>query len=196
MKKLLSIFATVLTVNTFACWFTQENFNGNYIAGVNNYQARYSETANLSQAIYTNDLSVAFPLTVWVKVTPLKYSPSGELLNTPAPLVKAVLQYKVLPSGAWKTVKTIENVSWKINWQHPVALFGKNTIDPDVPAGTAILIRFYLSDGTFETGDLSTDISGDEVPAKATQDSGGSYSGGWTAPFVLKVIYNGRKRPQ
>ncbi|MBR2873061.1 MAG: hypothetical protein IKB99_06160 [Lentisphaeria bacterium] len=196
MKKLLSIFAAVLTVNTFACWFTQENFNGNYIAGVNNYQARYSETANLSQAIYTNDLSVAFPLTVWVKVTPLKYSPSGELLNTPAPLVKAVLQYKVLPSGAWKTVKTIENVSWKINWQHPVALFGKNTIDPDVPAGTAILIRFYLSDGTFETGDLSTDISGDEVPAKATQDSGGSYSGGWTAPFVLKVIYNGRRRPQ
>lgn len=196
MKKLLSILAAVLTVNSFACWFTQENFNGNYIAGVNNYQARYSETANLSQAIYTNDLSVAFPLTVWVKVTPLKYSPSGELLNTPAPLVKAVLQYKVLPSGAWKTVKTIENVSWKINWQHPVALFGKNTIDPDVPAGTAILIRFYLSDGTFETGDLSTDISGDEVPAKATQDSGGSYSGGWTAPFVLKVIYNGRKRPQ
>lgn len=196
MKKLLSILAAVLTVNSFACWFTQANFNGNYIAGVNNYQARYSETANLSQAIYTNDLSVAFPLTVWVKVTPLKYSPSGELLNTPAPLVKAVLQYKVLPSGAWKTVKTIENVSWKINWQHPVALFGKNIIDPDVPAGTAILIRFYLSDGTFETGDLSTDISGDEVPTKATQDSGGSYSGGWTAPFVLKVIYNGRKRPQ
>ena len=91
MKKLLSILAAVLTVNSFACWFTQENFNGNYIAGVNNYQSRYTETANLSQAIYTNDLPVAFPLTVWVKVTPLKYSPSGELLNTPAPLVKAVL---------------------------------------------------------------------------------------------------------
>ena len=196
MKKLLYLLTTVLTVNSFACWFTRENFNGNYIAGVNNYQSRYTETANLSQAIYTNNLRVAFPLTVWVKVTPLKYSPSGELLNTPTQLVKAGLQYKILPSGSWKTVKEIENVSWKMDWQHPVALFGKNTIDPDVPAGTAILIRFYLSDGTFETGDLSTDISGDEIPAKATQDSGGSYSGGWTAPFVLKVIYNGRRRPR
>lgn len=196
MKKLLSLLTTLLTISSFACWFTQENFNGNYIAGVNNYQSRYTETANFSQAIYTNDLSVTFPLTVWVKVTPLKYSPSGELLNTPIPLVKAVLQYKVLPSGSWKTVKKIENVSWKMDFSHPVALFGKNSIDLDVPAGTAILIRFYLSDGTFETGDIQTDISGDEVPAKATKDSGASYSGGWTAPFVLKVIYNGRKRPR
>ena len=194
MKKLLILCAAVLTVNTFACWFTQENFNGNYIAGVNNYQSRYTETANLSQAIYTNDLLVAFPLTVWVKLTPLKYSPSGELLNTPIPLVKAVLQYKVLPAGSWKTVKTIKNVSWPLNWQHPVALFGKNSIDPEISAGTAILIRLYLSDGTFETGDLNSDIAASEVPAKATKNSGGSYSGGWTAPFVLRVIYNGRRR--
>lgn len=196
MKKLLSIFAAVLTVNTFACWFTQENFNGNYIAGVNNYQSRYTETAELSQAIYTNDLQVAFPLTVWIKTTPLKYSPAGELLTSPVPLVKAVLQYKILPSGTWKTVNTIRNVSWPLNWQHPVALFGKNSIDPEIPAGTAILIRLYLSDGTFETGDLNSDIAAEEVPAKATKNSGGSYSGGWSAPFVLRVIYNGRRRPR
>ena len=107
MKKLFILFAFLFAVSTFACWFTQENFNGNYIAGVNNYQSRYSETENLSQAVYTNDLQVAFPLTVWIKTTPLKYSPAGELLTSPVPLVKAVLQYKILPSGTWKTVKTI-----------------------------------------------------------------------------------------
>lgn len=58
----------------------------------------------------------------------------------------------------------------------------------------ALLIRLYLSDGTYETGDLETDITS-TVPSVATHASGGEYEGGWTAPFVMRVKVSGNQRP-
>lgn len=187
MKIWLIASLSFLTVACSACWFTAENFNRDYIAGVNNYVAHYDETSDFNDAIYYNGLQVSLPLTVWVKVGPRKNS-LGEYM----PIVKAVLQYKILPSGNWKTVKTIYNYSSPIQQALPCCLFGKNNIDPQIRAGTEILIRVYLTDGIFETGDLNSDIVS-PIPDMATEGSGGEYEGGWTAPFVFRVIYNGKR---
>lgn len=192
LKTLLAAALAAVTLNSFACWFTSDNFNGNYIAGVNNYTAHYTQVDGIANATYYNGQTVDLPLTVFVKVSPRYPDQSGESSGE-KPIVKAVLQYKVLPSGAWITVRTIENVSWKMDWDHPVALFGRNSIS-GLAAGTEILIRLYLSDGTYETGDLGTDITS-TVPATATQASGATYQGGWTAPFVFRVKVSGKVRP-
>lgn len=186
MKKIFVFFCATFLLAASACWFTQENFNRDYIAGVNNYFVHYEETENIGSAIYHNGTLVSFPLTVWVKVGPRKNS-HGQLM----PIVKAVLQYKILPDGSWVTVKTVYNTT-PIDRALPAAIFGKNNIDLRVQPGTEILIRVYLTDGVFETGDLNTDITS-WIPDIATEESGGQYEGGWTAPFVYRVIFNGRR---
>ena len=111
---------------------------------------------------------------------------------------RAVLQYKVLPDGEWVTVKDINNPNWKMNFENPVALFGRNTINiPDLAPNTEVLIRLYLSDGVYETGDLNETMSGDTIPdtARASVSSEVTYSGGWTAPFVMRVKVSGTTRP-
>ena len=185
LKKLCCAALAALSFSLAACWFDEDNFDGNFIAGVNNYQAHHSAgAASLAAAAYANGASVAMPITVWVKVSPR----DGNRI------VRATLQYKILPSGSWTTVRTIDNPSWNMDFSQPVALFGRNCIDiPGVAAGTSILIRLYLSDGTYETGSLSADIS-DTVPDTATAASGGVYAGGWTAPFVFRVTASGVRR--
>ena len=70
------------------------------------------------------------------------------------------------------------------------AIFGKENINPKgLVTNDEIMIRLYLSDGVFQTGDLNTDIS--NVGNEDTSQTG-SYEGGWTAPFVFKVKFNGQ----
>lgn len=188
MKSLFAALLIGIASVASACWFTAENFNRDYIAGVNNYFVHYDETTNIANATYRNGSSVSLPITVWVKVGP-RMNSDGQLMA----IQKAVLQYKILPAGEWVTVRTIYNYSFPIQWALPVALFGNNNIDPQISAGTEILIRVYLTDGVFETGDLNVDITS-SVPDRATKNSGAEYEGGWTAPFVYRVIYNGKRR--
>ena len=195
IKTFLTSFAVMVSVAASACWFTTNNFENNYIAGVNSYQAHYvpnSANGNVENAQYKNGLKVSLPLTVYVKVSPRQGDQAGEIAGD-KPITKAVLQYKVLPNGKWITVRTIENVSWELDWEKPVALFGKNCINPEgLSSGTEIVIRLYLTDGTYETGDMNTDIT--STIENNTNYSNGRYEGGWTAPYVFKVIYNGTRR--
>ncbi len=194
LKTLLSGALSALAIAAHACWFTADNFNGNYIAGVNNYVEHYSPASNIDYAVYYNGGAVDMPLTVYVKVGKRFADQEGETSGSKS-IKKAVLQYKILPNGKWTTVKTLENLSWEMDFQYPVALFGKNNINlKGLPAGTELLIRLYLSDGTYETGDLETDITS-TVPSVATHASGGEYEGGWTAPFVMRVKVSGNQRP-
>lgn len=194
LKTFLTGALGALAVAAQACWFTADNFNGNYIAGVNNYVEHYTPAANIGSAVYHNGGTVDMPITVYVKVGRRFADQEGESAGSKA-IQKAVLQYKILPNGAWVTVKTLENLSWEMDFQYPVALFGKNNINlKGLAAGTEILIRLYLSDGTYETGDLGTDITS-ALPNVATQESGGEYEGGWTAPFVMRVTVSGGQRP-
>ena len=180
IKKLLIAALTAVAISASACWLSQDNFDGNYIAGINNYLAHYDG------ATYINGVQAAMPFTVWVKIAPR----DGNRITT------AMLQYKVLPAGQWVTVRTVAPSGRDMNYEHAVALFGRNCIDiPGLAAGTGILIRVYLSDGICETGDPAADIP-ENIPDLATMASGGTYSGGWTAPFVFRVIYNGKRRPK
>lgn len=195
LKTLLAGALSALAIAAQACWFTADNFNACYLAGVNNYVPHYAPAEAIGNAVYKNGQTVDLPITVWVKVSDRFADQAGETAGN-KPVVKAVLQYKVLPDGAWVTVRTLQNLNWKMDFNRPIALFGKNNINPKgLAAGTAILIRVYFSDGTYETGNLSTDITS-AIPDSCTQESGSSYQGGWTAPFVMKVVISGAKRPK
>ena len=184
IKKLLIAALTAVAISASACWLSQDNFDGNYIAGINNYLTHFEQTAE--ESCYLNGVQAAMPFTVWVKIAPR----DGNRITT------AMLQYKVLPAGQWVTVRTVTPSGRDMNYDHAVALFGRNCIDiPGLAAGTGILIRVYLSDGICETGDPANDIP-ENIPDLATMASGGTYSGGWTAPFVFRVIYNGKRRPK
>ena len=189
MKKLLTTILLFASLAASACWFTEANFNATYIAGVNNFFAHYIEAATIGEASYSNGMTVAMPLTVWVKVSPRTADQPLEVAGTKE-IVRAVLQYKILPSGSWVTVKDYNNPDWDMNFEGVVPLFGMNCININVAAGTQILIRAYFSDGTYETGDLNTDITS-SVPNTATLSSGGTYEGGWSAPHVMRVIISG-----
>ncbi len=182
----------IATAAAWSCWFTSSNFNACYIAGVNNYFAHYTEAVSINVATYHNGQTVAMPITVFVKVSPRFGDQAGEAAG-PKAIIRAVLQYKILPGGEWVTVKDIDNPDWNMNFDHPVALFGRNTIDlTNVSSGTEMLIRLYMTDGTYETGDMVADITS-TVPDTATLSSGGTYEGGWNAPHVMRVIISGRR---
>ncbi|HBJ94971.1 MAG TPA: hypothetical protein DDZ11_00255 [Lentisphaeria bacterium] len=192
IKTLLIGALSALAVAAQACWFTADNFNACYIAGVNDYVQHYSPAENIGAAVYRNGQTVDMPITVWVKVSDRFADQTGEAAGSKR-ITRAVLQYKVLPNGRWKTVRELKNLNWHMNFQHPVSLFGKSSISVSgLAAGTEILIRLYLTDGTYETGDLNSNIT--NVPDTATEANGGSYEGGWTAPFVMRVKVSGKER--
>jgi hypothetical protein len=193
MKRLKQLLTTLLltTAIASACWFTTSNFNKTYIAGVNNYFAHYTETAYIQDAIFYNGQTVAMPLTVFVKVSPRIADQPGESPGT-SKLTRAILQYKILPDGEWVTVKDIDHPDWDLDFAVPLALFGYGSIDVSVPDNTEILIRLYLTDDIYETGDLETDITS-TVPNNVTYYSGMDYEGGWRAPHVMRLKISGRR---
>ena len=191
MKKLLTTILLFASLAASACWFTEANFNKTYIAGVNNFFAHYIEADTIGEATYSNGMTVAMPLTVWVKVSPRTADQPGEVAGTKE-IVRAVLQYKILPSGSWVTVKDYDTPDWDMNFEGAVPLFGMNYININIATDTQILIRAYFSNGTYETDDLNTDITS-SVPNTATLSSGGTYEGGWSAPHVMRVIISGRR---
>ena len=187
MKKLISSIFLLTAIALNACWFTEANFNAVYIAGVNNYISHNEETDNLAAATYHNGQTVALPLTVWVKVSPRMADQQGEAAGT-KDVVRAVLQYKVLPNGNWITVKDLAYLDWRLAFDKRIPLFGTSNINPNVPDNTELLIRIYVTDGTYENGDLNSDISA-FVPATITGNS--TSFNGWSAPHIMRVKIGG-----
>ena len=87
--------------------------------GVNNFFAHYTEAISINNATYHNGQTVAMPITVFVKVSPRFGDEDGEVAGAKE-ITRAVLQYKILPSGSWVTVKDIDNPDWSMNFDHPV----------------------------------------------------------------------------
>lgn len=219
MKKfLLTSLLTLTTIATsFCCWFTTDNFNRNYIYGVNNLVLHYFDNVNITNVTFQNysantptQCVVDLPLTVWVKIQPRII----ENMGTESFITKAVLQYKTKNVGPdatwtnWKTVKTIENVSWSLNFANPVALFGRNNINPSgLKAGALIMIRLYLeTEEGIKTGNMNDDIDDTQILGTFTDQNAGNNLGyfirnntkiyrGWPAPFVMLMKYSGKKRP-
>lgn len=190
MKRFFISLLTCFTITSLACWFTEGDFNKDYIAGANNYFSHYTAASTFDEAIYNNDYYIALPLTVFVKVAPISESYGKEIL-----LTKAILQYKKAGSTTWIDVKTVSGV--KLKYDVPVAIFGRNIeIDEKDPLAKddVFFIRVYLTDGTSETGDLNSDIDENLVTSVMDRNSG-DLGGGWTAPFVFRLQFNGNRRP-
>lgn len=191
MKKLLTTILLFVSLAASACWFTLANFNAVYISGVNNYVSHYEEVGDIQSATYHNGQVVAMPLTVWVKVGPRTADQPGEAAGTKQ-IVRIALQYKILPGGQWVTVRDYANPDWIVDFDAPVPLFGTGCINVNVGSGMEMLIRLYVTDGIYESGDLWSDIT-TQVPDTATLSSGGTYDGGWSAPHVMRVKISGRR---
>ena len=169
-------------------YFTAANFNSVYIAGLNDTAVHYEEAENLTSAVYYNGQPVAMPITVWVKVSPRLADQPGEA-EGPKPILRAMLQYKILPSGSWMTVRDYDNPDWDINFDDIVPLFGTECINLNLLPGTEMLIRMYVNDGTYANGDPRADISS-YIPDTVTWHNG-KFTNGWSAPHVMRVIISG-----
>lgn len=227
-KHLLTTLALGASLIASACWFGDNytgNLEDNYIAYLSGDVVHYEVLSENSFKI-TNGQTVAMPFTVFIKVAPRngngeigKVSSSGDGNGK---ITKAILQYKVCNGteataengkDKWITVKEIDNPDWELNFDEPVALFGRDTINiPGITTETTILIRLYLTDGTYATGNLDEDIdekyvvdviggvkdghigedftgvtytptNEEEVEVEESKPIAGS----WTAPFVMKV---------
>lgn len=205
IKKLIlsTIFSSGFAISSFACWFTESNFNATYIASVNGKHVHYTPANTIQQATYHNGLSVDLPITVQIKVSPRIADQTGEVEGL-KPIRTAILQYKIIKQNGtsipFKTVKKIDNPNWPMNFASPVNLFGvtgKISIPSSkISAGDTIIIRVYFSDGTYYTGDLDGDLTIADVPDTQTYSNPECGYDGWRAPHVFRVIFSGKRRAE
>lgn len=214
-KTLISIVLSTLAIsNAFACWFTQENFNNAYIAGVNYFIEHYAPTASLQNAVFKNGQSVSLPLTVWFKVSPRIYSVNGQIHTYDIRIAK--LYYKILPNGIensnckWRLAKSINmgnNPRWRMDFNSPVKLFGNNTITLSLIAskgdtihtGDHIILAWYIADNSPDCIANAEDIvDGNNNPVITVQNNetaSKTYNNEFRPSYIMRVIYNGRKSP-
>lgn len=157
------------------------------------------------------------PLTVFVKLTSNVDYNNINRSERQDDKIRCILQYRILPYGDWRTVRSIEKSQGTIALTAPpAAYFGRDNIDPlDAKPGDAIMIRYYATDGSWQSGMLDdmcqSKLSSVYVPAfskyvltlpnafnyiygtsdMAAVDLGGS----WYPHFVITVIYSGNRRP-
>lgn len=159
-KKCFSILTALTIFSTYAiaCWFTQENYENIYFAGVNYFYEHYYNSSNavdkpISSAYYVNGpvdsngnvsdwYKVSLPITPWIKVSPRIMSVNGELQTFN--IRECKLYYKILPrndaddsasSMNWRLAKHINkgsNPKWKLDFKSPVKLFGENVITKEL----------------------------------------------------------------
>lgn len=178
-KHLIILSLLTFNVSVFACWFTEENFNKTYIAGVNNYFAHYNISTSITNARYSNGMTVSSPLDVLVCINPI---------NSDSPILEARLQWKYVDQSYWHTIKILTPFSSSI----PLPLFGGLPFPENDTS--EIMLRLYVTDGINESGDLSVDIPASAI-TPVMDVSSPSMPGGWTPPFVMTVKFSGKPRP-
>ena len=210
MNKLKTLFLVCLmtAVSASACWWTRIGLaNGNYIAGLNNWIEHFNGEQDYEHAEFMNGMQCALPITAYVGINQL--ATQGTDPEHPDQLVlrnvtQAILQYRVKRGSTWLTedwitVRTITNPRWTFESDHPVPVFGTASINPyddrvPIQAGDAIYIRYYVTDGVIESGDLDDNL--DEIDSYSTEtwQNYPNYTGGWSPLFVMSVTYNGKRR--
>lgn len=112
-------------------------------------------TTNYLNFTCRNNITVDLPLTVYVAATPRRLLGQEENPSN-ANIYKNVLdsakltlslQYRVLPSTTWITVKDISLTSWQVNLMATTGkpLFGAYVINPTASYGSTIMIRLYIT---------------------------------------------------
>ena len=196
MKKFLITALTISAMSVFACWFTESSFNATYIASVNGKVIHYVPATSMAQAVYKNGEAADLPITVQIKVS--DRMEAGQALS----IKTAELQYKIIrqngTSTTFKTVKIINNPSWKMNFNSPVNLFGRDGIinipEGQIEAGDEIIIRVWFNDSIYTTGDRTSDIDKNQVPDTQTQNNITIGTDGWAAPHVFRIKFSGKRR--
>ncbi len=179
MKKLVIGVALIslLAMPVLACWFTAENFNKCYIAQINNADCFYEDAVFDSGGVAHPEAgTISFPATVWIKLQPRDSGPA---------VTQMKLQFRKSTDSTWTDIKTISNVAWAVNFEKPVALFGRNCLNnlPGVSGGDEILVRIYVTDGLYENADIGVDT---------TEDG----ANGWQDQWVVKLTVSNNTRPQ
>lgn len=214
MKKILSTSILMTAINVFACWFTQENFNNAYIAGVNYFNSHYTKVNSLENAQYNNGQNVSLPLTVWFKVSPRTFYVDGQIQTDEIRVAK--LYYKILPGGVqnanckWRLVKSINlgsNPRWKMDFKEPVKLFGNNVITMSLINSKGdtlnkndhIILAWYIAGSSPDCITSSQDITdGSHEPVitiQNTENYSKEHAKSFKPAFIMRVIYNGKKTP-
>lgn len=112
-------------------------------------------TTNYLNFTCRNNITVDLPLTVYVAATPRRLLGQEEN-RSDANIYKNVLdsakltlslQYRILPSTTWITVKDISLTSWQVNIMATTGkpLFGAYVINPNASYGSTIMIRLYIT---------------------------------------------------
>lgn len=224
MNKLLATLATIVLAATtvFGCWYNRISYN-DYIFGVNKFERHVEATVTKDEdgkakTTYhvKNNMVVDFPVTVTMKLV----SDSQIILDdeTKKPeLLRCALQYRVLPNGNWTTVEEYKVPTGKIPMSAPPAAYlNRNNIWPKkCKAGDVVMIRLYVTDGSFQSGDLADKCEeqlgygkSTKFPSKYTLPDTFDYTlhdqasmieadlgGMWTPQYVVTVIYSGKTRP-
>lgn len=213
MKKFLTAIAlTALTISTtFACWFTQDNFNNTYISAIGNFYSRYTPAKNLESAIYYNNISTSLPCPVWFFINERVAYVDDQPVKRK--IVIAELWYKLLPNGAetdasvWRLAKKFENPKFEMKFGVDVKLFGEGIISKkleglsNIVQGDKIMLVWRITDEDAVSSGIEI-IAGQKEPVITVPDvahgnvsSEVNYTGGYTAPFVTVITYNGRTTP-
>lgn len=221
IKKIVLATTIIASSIAFGCGqFAPKAYFNDYIYGINNFQvvSTVSTSGGGTSDLTTtyniqNNQIVDFPLTVYVKLTSntrLISDQPDTLKNT---VKQAILQYRVLPNGKWVTVKKITKDYKTIGLNDPpMAYFGKNNIWPKgLARGTAVMIRYFTTDGTWQSGTLS-DLCTQQLANRTISGIGTVYTlpnfnytytggnapqlgGSWTPSFCITVISSGKDRP-
>lgn len=223
-NKLLATLATAILVTTsaFGCWYNRISYN-DYIFGVNNFERHTEATITkgsdgkaVTKYKVENNMVVDFPVTVTMKLV----SDSKIILDdtTKKPeILRCALQYRVLPNGNWTTVEEYKVPTGTIPMSAPPAPYlNRNNIWPKkCKAGDVVMIRLYVTDGSFQSGDLADKCEEyldygksakfpskytlpdtfEYTPHESTSMIGVDLGGMWTPQYVVTVIYSGKSRP-
>ena len=212
--------AFLATTSVLACWYQRVNYT-DYISSVNttpqivSYEIVSNASKNTTFQKYhvENNKVVDLPVTVVCKLTSGNTTQFSS--DVKSQIVTCLLQYRVLPNGNWVTVKQYLTASGSIPFTAPAnAYFGKNNIWPkDIRAGDVIMIRMYITDGIYQSGNLLDkcedklqDVSTTWGTKKALPDifeytigqtplEEYDLGGGWCPNQCITVIWSGNTRP-
>jgi hypothetical protein len=191
-KGLLTVAALALSISSaFACWFTQENYENAYFAGVNHFFEHYfnasqAENKDMQTAYYVNGpmdsngnvsdyYRVNLPITAWFKVSPRTQTVNDIPMSYD--IRKARLYFKIVPDNTdanartakWYLAKEIDmgpNPRWRLDFKSPVKLFGNASLTMNTITSKGLTIK--AGDGiilAWWVADNSTDciMNADEI---------------------------------
>ena len=217
MKKIItSILSILATFMTYSCQFQYYAYE-DYIYAINNMEVhmQHVEKSDGGAAVrYTtrNNMVVDFPLSVSVKLVSNKpvILDGSTIIGKKPNILSCSLQYRVLPNGKWITVQKYETPTGSISSAYPPNYyFGRNNIYPQCNPGDVIMIRVYVTDGVWQSGNADnmctnklTTVSGvstktlpNDLQVTMTHNNKSIDLGGnWSPNLVATVVWSGKTR--